>query len=95
VPSLRIVNDLYRDEFYTNSDVVVEKGDHIRLQDIQFSYDFRKQQVKKMPIQSIRLYLYANNIGILWRANKYGIDPDNVSGIPDPLTLSAGIKVEF
>lgn len=56
-----------------------------------------------MHISSIRFYFLINNIGILWRANKYKIDPDfpapafgnsNV-GIPLPRTVSAGLKVNF
>ena len=91
-----------RDAFYQNSNILVEKGDHIRLQDIQLSYDFNKHQLGKFPVKALRLYVYANNIGILWKANKYGIDPDFVpssggvgSNFPNPRTFAAGAKVDF
>jgi len=95
VPSLVFSPDKYRDNFYQNSTVLIEKGDHIRLQDVQFSYDIDRSVYSRLPISRIRLYLYANNLGILWRANHAGIDPDNVSGIPNPKTLSMGVKMDF
>jgi hypothetical protein len=48
-----------------------------------------------LPIQSVRLYGYANNIGILWKANHQGIDPDYVNSIPNPRTLALGLKMDF
>jgi TonB-linked SusC/RagA family outer membrane protein len=100
VPSLVYPVNNSRSDFYTYSQDLIEKGDHIRLKDIQFSYDITKKQWSKMPGQSIRLYLYASNIGILWRANKEGLDPDYVPNynnlvVPDPRTLSAGIKINL
>lgn len=84
-----------RNLFYKYSTILIEKGDHIRLQDIQISYNFTKNQIPKLPMQSIRVYLYTNNLGIIWKANKKGIDPDYLSGYPDPRTISGGIKINF
>ena len=95
VPSLVLTADPTRDIFYSNSEPLIEKGDHIRLQDLQFGYDLTKKAFPKLPVPLIRLYLYANNIGILWKANHQGIDPDYVSGIPNPRTLAMGIKLNF
>jgi hypothetical protein len=46
------------------------------------------------------LYLYANNIGLLWRANHDGIDPDaipngNYSTFPTPRSIAAGVKIDW
>lgn len=95
VPSLQYPNNRSRDFFYQYSSVLVEKGDHIRLQDIRLSYAFDRQKLKKLPIQSLQFYVYANNIGLLWKANKQGIDPDYISGIPAPRTIAGGIKIDF
>jgi hypothetical protein len=46
-------------------------------------------------MNQLRIYVYANNLGILWRANNKGIDPDYVSGIPNPKTIAAGLKIDF
>lgn len=95
VPSMQYPNNNLRDAFYQYSSILVEKGDHIRLQDIRLSYDCNKQLLKGLPIQGLQLYVYANNIGILWRANHEQIDPDNISGYPAPRTIAAGIKIDF
>jgi TonB-linked SusC/RagA family outer membrane protein len=87
--------DPNRDEFYRNSEVLVQRGDHVRLQDVQLSYNFAKSTHPKLPVQNIKVYLYANNLGILWKANHYGIDPDFVTDIPTPRTLAIGVKIDY
>jgi hypothetical protein len=95
VPS-RIYNaTIHRSTFYEYSDVLIEKGDHIRLQDIQLSYQLNKSEKKWLPMNQVRIYVYANNLGIIWKANDKGIDPDFISGIPNPRTIAAGLKIDF
>ncbi|SEN69445.1 TonB-linked outer membrane protein, SusC/RagA family [bacterium A37T11] len=80
------------DNFYTYSEILVEKGDHIRLQDVRLSYHLKKWQ----------LFVYANNLGILWRANKHGIDPDynalvnlGTVALPTPRSYAVGLTTSF
>jgi TonB-linked SusC/RagA family outer membrane protein len=82
-----------RDDFYAYSDVLVEKGDHVRLQDIRLSYELvcRKE---KLPFSSLSIYGYANNLGLIWKANKNHIDPD-FQLMRQPITVSLGLKVGF
>ena len=88
-----------RQTFYNNSSALIDKGDNIRLQDISISYDVNKAQLKSFPFDHVQLYLYVNNIGILWRANKDGLDPDLFSGslnaIPLPKSFSIGLRANF
>ncbi|GGA92155.1 SusC/RagA family TonB-linked outer membrane protein [Puia dinghuensis] len=95
VPSLDYPADPNRDNFYRYAEVLVERGDHVRLQDLQLSYELARAAHAKLPVSAIRFYLYANNLGILWKANHAGIDPDNVSTIPTPRTLALGVKVDY
>lgn len=87
-----------RSEIYAYSEILVEKGDHIRLQDIQASYTFAKG-FNRIGIKSLRVYGYVNNVGILWRANKYKIDPDvvpsNLLVYPNPRSYALGVNVGF
>lgn len=94
VPSMIYPNINSRDSFYNLSEVLVEDASHIRLQDIQISYLLDKKNWKTNPFYGITAYLYANNLGILWRANKYGLDPE-ASVYPNPKTLSLGFKIDF
>lgn len=102
IPSLSYPNNDSRNVFYQFSEVLVNRGDHIRLNDIKVSYTFRNDQNNsKLSFSNIQIYSYLNNIGILWRANKYGIDPDQIFGssfshnIPEPFSVSFGINANF
>ncbi|WP_341837935.1 SusC/RagA family TonB-linked outer membrane protein [Chitinophaga pollutisoli] len=74
VPSVTYPSNDLRSQFYQRSEVLVERGDHIRLQDIRLSYQSKLKQ--KGVFKSYELFTYCNNIGILWRANRMGLDPD-------------------
>lgn len=95
VPSLDYPANSSRDNFYQLSEATVLKGDNIRLQDINFSYEITKDQWQGLPVTRLQVYLYANNLGILWRANKYHLDPDYGSYFPAPRTFSLGFKTSF
>lgn len=95
VPSMVYPSNPNRATFYRTSSILVEAGDHIRFQDIQLSYDLHTRRWAPKKLGQLQLYGYINNIGILWRANTFGIDPDYRDGIPAPLSLSLGIKTIF
>ncbi len=81
---------------YTYSNTLIEKGDHIRLQDIQIAYTISKTNLKKVPFQSLRLSVYANNLGLLWTANKQNLDPDYANAsYPTPRTIAFGLNANF
>ena len=71
VPSLIYPAETNRDNFYQYSETLVEKGDHIRFEDINLGYRFNP----KKGLKSIRVFAYLSNLGVLWKANKHGIDP--------------------
>jgi TonB-linked SusC/RagA family outer membrane protein len=95
VPSMTYPSNYYRDQFYIHSEALVEKGDNVRLQDIRLSYDFNFSSFQTKVVKNLQLFMYANNIGIIWRANDKGIDPDYGFGIPSPHSYSFGLKANF
>lgn len=95
IPSLKFPPDSRRDDFYKFSGALIEKGDHIRFQDIRLSYSISKRAIRKLPVDLIRVYSYVNNIGLLWTANNKGIDPDFINTIKSPLSIALGVKVDF
>ena len=98
VPSLPVPNltaNQPRDNFYKNSEALIEKGDQVRLQDVQITFDINRSAHPKLPAQQLRFYLYANSLGIIWKANHAGVDPDFISTIPNPRTLALGVKASF
>lgn len=97
VPSMPSAADLsdQRDLIYLNSDIMVERGDHIRLQDITFSYDFTPER-RGRSYNNFKIHATAQNLGIIWRANKWRIDPDypSVSYLPSK-SISISLTADF
>lgn len=91
VPSVSLTTNVNRDFIYQFSETLVERGDHVRLQDIQVTYTLQQRHLQKMPFQSVQLYLYANNLGMIWKASSAPYDPDYQDGTL-PRTIAAGLK---
>lgn len=95
VPSMIYPAIALRDNFYNKSEINVERGDHIRLDEIYASYTLSAKKSRQF-FQSLQLYLYSNRLNLmLWRANKLHLDPDVIYGLRPSVSLAAGLKVNF
>lgn len=85
-----------RDQLYQYSTLTASKGDHVRLEDISLEYDVDDSVWGGTPFRNLKLALYTRNLGIIWRANKDGRDPDypNMIYTPPP-TFAVTLKVAF
>lgn len=90
VPAFTYPNNFYASELYRSSSALVEPAGQIKLRDIQLSYTF--PDWKKMKLKNLRLYAYIQNVGTIWRANKWNIDPEYGRAIPEPLSTSLGLS---
>ena len=96
MPAIPSSLNFSREDYYTYSEQLVERGDHLRLQDAHLSYTFSRGQSRSLPFGELKLFLYARDLGILWRANAYGLDPDFVNTTyPPARSLSAGLQLTF
>lgn len=98
VPSNTWQANYARDAFYRGSSILIEKGDHIRLQYINMSYTLNKDLWRKMPFHNLQFYFNINNVAILWRKNKNGIDPDYNLGsnmLVPPTGYAFGIRAKL
>ncbi len=96
VPSMQFPAVNRRDAFYTNAPIHILKGDHIRFQYLTFGYEFTGSVLKKLPFRSLNIFGNIQNLGILWRANKYALDPDYLNNVIPPATsFSAGFNITF
>jgi len=96
VPSASAAASANRDQFYRFSEVLVEPGDHVRLQDINISFGLDPKGKLQSHIKRINFYVYLSNLGILWRKTKSGLDPDYYTSAYVPLrTIAAGIKMDL
>lgn len=98
IPSVVYPVNTPRASFYTASSVLVERADHIRLQDIRIAYLLNTRNSR---IAHLEFYGYINNLGLLWKANKKGIDPDandaslGLDNIPPMRTYTIGLKLHL
>jgi TonB-dependent starch-binding outer membrane protein SusC len=95
VPSYKVWPEDNRDFFHANSTTMVEKADQIRVHEIKISYDLRKHLPEKYPIRSCIVYVYASNVGILWRECSKGTDPDFLYRFPLRRMYTLGARFEF
>lgn len=100
IPSLSYPSDYNKSLFYQYSEALVEKGDNIRLQDIRFGYSIPTKNGSRIPFKRIEVFTYLSNLGIIWRANKYDIDPDvyttkTTHNLPNPFSISFGVQASF
>ncbi|QNK64829.1 SusC/RagA family TonB-linked outer membrane protein [Pedobacter sp. PAMC26386] len=97
VPSMVYPWNSLRDNFYAGSEVLVDRGDHIRLQYVNLSYQLDHNRLKFLPFKSMSVYVNAANLGLIWTANKEHIDPDykgdNV--LKPAKTFSLGIRANL
>lgn len=96
VPSMVYPAVSNRDAFYNHSELFKDKGDHVRLQYITLAYTLNKSPRLKLPVGSLQLYINANNLGIIWKANRFGMDPDYGEGaLPASKNIAFGLKASF
>lgn len=86
-----------RDEFFLKTPATIDRGDHIRLQDVTASYELTQATWKQLPLRRIEVYMYLNNVGLLWKANRWGMDPDALEMYTRPVarTMAFGLKADF
>jgi hypothetical protein len=94
VPSVPKLANARRDTFYGYSEMLVQRGDHIRLQDIRLGYTFSKGSMVK-AMGPLHFYLYVNNIGLLYKHTKIRVDPDFIENPPLGRTVAFGLRTDF
>ncbi|GAA4196158.1 SusC/RagA family TonB-linked outer membrane protein [Pedobacter jeongneungensis] len=94
VPSFVYPTNNTRDFFYYASEVNVMPGDHIRIDYLRLGYTVNTAQWK-FPFRNLELYSGIQNVGILWKANSYGYDPDYAGVVPPTRQYTFGIKGAF
>lgn len=96
VPSMIYPSTSTRESFYYGSEVLVEHADNLRLQYIQISYSFRPRALASIGVENLLAYVTGQDLGIIWAANRHGIDPDYTSStLPTPRNFACGIRVSL
>jgi TonB-linked SusC/RagA family outer membrane protein len=64
-------------EYYTLADINVVSQSYLKIRDITLSCELQPRLLRTLRVQGISVFLQATNF-LLWKANKYGIDPEYV-----------------
>jgi TonB-linked SusC/RagA family outer membrane protein len=92
-PSAGISNFAY----FTSGDINFVDASFVKLRDITLFYDLPKSLINKVYAQGITFRVQMSNI-MLWKANKYGIDPEFGQSMVIPVnqkTLTLGANLSF
>lgn len=95
VPALIYPAISLRDSFYNFSDILVEKADNIRVQDVKLAYKYSRRNFRGVAQYNLSAYVYSTNLGILWKASSYRNDPEAPNNQPKVKVVSVGIKADF
>lgn len=81
---------------YLFSKALITPADYIRLQRVQINYVFESKGINKLGVRSCTVFGGVNNIGILWKKNQQGIDPEYPhSRYPAPRSYTFGLQFTF
>jgi TonB-linked SusC/RagA family outer membrane protein len=94
VPSMDYPIQSNRDSFYLGSEATIAKGDHVRLQYLNLKYNFPLKPAAGKQSSVLEVFVFSNNLGILWQADKNGIDPDYTQYAPAK-TVSLGLRTNL
>lgn len=95
VPSMPYPVSSSRESFYRSAEVLIDRGDHIRIQYINLDYAFEKSLAKKIGLKTLNVFANLANAGIIYRANKHHLDPEYVTSgfnLPPGQTLAFGLR---
>jgi TonB-linked SusC/RagA family outer membrane protein len=94
IPALTYPANSDQSSFFQGTDVLVEKADHVRLQDVRLGYNIRSNS--KSIFKSLYVYGYVNNVGVIWKATKQNLDPDySTASFINPRSYSVGLSANF
>lgn len=93
VPAFQYPVNNTRSVFYQNAEVLVSKADHVRIQYLNLAWETKKPI--NSTLKGLRVFLNCANMGMLWTANKEGLDPDYINGLRPAPMYSAGLSVKF
>ena len=91
IPAITTVDRNAESRFST---YYVEKGDYLKLRVLQLGYNFPKELMKKLSLDTFRMYISGQNLLIIDAKNFTGVDPENAGfGYPQPTTFTLGLNL--
>eukprot|EP01029_Cantina_marsupialis_P012081 TRINITY_DN2669_c0_g2_i1.p1 TRINITY_DN2669_c0_g2~~TRINITY_DN2669_c0_g2_i1.p1 ORF type:complete len:1205 (+),score=138.84 TRINITY_DN2669_c0_g2_i1:1422-5036(+) len=83
------------DRFWKSFSYLTEKADHVRMQEINLTYNIPSKFLKKTGLERVKVYTQVNNVFSVY-ANKFNEDPEFPLGTYKPSPVyTFGINVGF
>jgi len=100
VPSMTYPTDGRRDNFYAGSEINVERGDHIRLENIRIDFpSWENKKANRFPVRNIQFSFIPANLNLfIWKASKSDFDPDYTGfsfKLPPARVWAVALNVKF
>lgn len=76
VPAAIDAVNLIYSNIYVYSTALIMPLDYIAFRDVNLSYSFSKDLVQKMKVRSLEIFTSINQLGVVWKKNKFGIHPE-------------------
>lgn len=94
IPALTLTDNNWEGRFST---YYIENGSYLKLRNAQLGYSFDKASASKIGLQSLRLYIGGDNLGIISKSKSFtGVDPENPGfGYPNPRVITAGAQIRL
>lgn len=94
VPSMLYPDPPGRGQFYSSSSILISPAGLIRFRTLDLSYELTPASCRWLPFNDLALSVSARNLGLLWVANKQGLDPEHETIRPFR-EVSMGLKFSF
>ena len=65
--------------YYPNLNYLTDKANHVRLQEVNLSYNVPEKALAKVGLKGLKVYAQANNLFVITN-NKYDEDPETPLG---------------
>ena len=91
-------NTAPNNDVFFDSDRFLYDSSFLRLKNVNIGYNFPKEFLKNLPINSMRFYVQGENLltWTKWRGfDPEAINPVSASNFPNPKTISFGASVGF
>jgi TonB-linked SusC/RagA family outer membrane protein len=77
---------------YAYSDLNIQSGSYIRLREISLGYEVPKNIAGKILAKNLHVNGVVRNLGLLWKKNKVGVDPDFLPNLGNTLHLPPTVQ---
>lgn len=72
------LNSQNRRIFFTRSNYRLQNAAFVRLRDVTLGYTLNNRATESIGLRNVRFTFQARNLGIIWRANDLGLDPESI-----------------